>query len=91
MPAIGSIARRSRLRETAEIPVFSDLHVRHYDLQFAYASTDEDEVIYRRITVQPALVVNTSVPYANFWLTVYSNESVEERSKNRNCRRSCRI
>lgn len=32
-------------------PVFSGLHVRHYDLQFAYATADEDEVIYRRITV----------------------------------------
>jgi hypothetical protein len=37
-------------------PVFSDLHVRHYDLQFAYATADEDEVIYRRIAIQPALV-----------------------------------
>lgn len=37
-------------------PVFSELHVRHYDLQFAYATADEDEVIYRRITVQPSLV-----------------------------------
>jgi hypothetical protein len=36
--------------------VFSALHVRHYDMQFAYATADEDEVIYRRIAVQPALV-----------------------------------
>jgi hypothetical protein len=37
-------------------PVFTDLYVRHYDLQFAYTTADEDTVIYRRIAVQPALV-----------------------------------
>lgn len=37
-------------------PVFEPLHVRHYDIQFAYADEDEEEVIYRRITVQPTLV-----------------------------------
>lgn len=37
-------------------PVFADEHVRHYDCQFAYADADEESVIYRRITVQPALV-----------------------------------
>jgi hypothetical protein len=36
--------------------VFEEFHVRHYDVQFAYADADEQEVIYRRITVQPALV-----------------------------------
>ncbi len=37
-------------------PVFEEFHVRHYDLQFAYADADEQEVTYRRITVQPELV-----------------------------------
>ncbi|MFB6102502.1 MAG: hypothetical protein ABEJ73_08035 [Haloplanus sp.] len=37
-------------------PVFDEFHVRHYDIQFAYADEDEQEVIYRRITVQPPLV-----------------------------------
>jgi hypothetical protein len=37
-------------------PIFADLHVRHYDIQFAYADEDEEEVIYRRITVQPTYV-----------------------------------
>ena len=37
-------------------PVFESFHVRHYDIQFAYANESEDEVIYRRITVQPSLV-----------------------------------
>lgn len=36
-------------------PVFESFHVRHYDIQFAYADQDETEVIYRRNTVQPAL------------------------------------
>jgi len=35
---------------------FADHHVRHYDLQFAYADADEESVVYRRITVQPDLV-----------------------------------
>jgi hypothetical protein len=34
-------------------PVFEDLHVRHYDLQFAYADESEETVIYRRVTVTP--------------------------------------
>jgi len=37
-------------------PVFEAHHVRHYDIQFAYADEAEEEVIYRRMTVQPALV-----------------------------------
>jgi hypothetical protein len=37
-------------------PVFEPFHVRHYDIQFAYANQSEDTVIYRRITVQPELV-----------------------------------
>ncbi len=37
-------------------PVFESFHVRHYDIQFAYADETEEEVIYRRITVQPSLV-----------------------------------
>lgn len=37
-------------------PQFADHHVRHYDLQFAYADADEEAVIYRRITVHPPLV-----------------------------------
>ena len=37
-------------------PVFESFHVRHYDVQFAYADEAEEQVIYRRITVQPALV-----------------------------------
>lgn len=40
-------------------PVFGDhdaAHVRHYDVQFAYADADEEEVIYRRVTVHPPLV-----------------------------------
>ncbi len=37
-------------------PAFGDLHVRHYDVQFAYADADEEEVIYRRVTVHPPLV-----------------------------------
>jgi len=37
-------------------PAFADHHVRHYDLQFAYADADEESVVYRRITVQPELV-----------------------------------
>lgn len=37
-------------------PVFEAYHVRHYDVQFAYADADEETVIYRRITVQPSLV-----------------------------------
>jgi hypothetical protein len=37
-------------------PVFESFHVRHYDMQFAYADEAEENVIYRRITVQPALV-----------------------------------
>jgi hypothetical protein len=40
----------------AVAPEFSDHHVRHYDLQFAYADADEESVVYRRITVQPDLV-----------------------------------
>ena len=38
-------------------PVFSeaDCHVRHYDVQFAYADEDEAEVVYRRVTVHPEL------------------------------------
>jgi hypothetical protein len=36
-------------------PVFEDLHVRHYDLQFAYADEAEETVIYRRVTVTPAM------------------------------------
>lgn len=39
-------------------PVFESFHVRHYDLQFAYADADEETVIYRRVTVQPALVAS---------------------------------
>lgn len=37
-------------------PVFEPFHVRHYDIQFAYADADEEEVIYRRVTVPPSLV-----------------------------------
>ncbi len=37
-------------------PAFADHHVRHYDLQFAYADVDEEAVIYRRITVDQPLV-----------------------------------
>jgi len=37
-------------------PVFEGHHVRHYDIQFAYADDAEEEVIYRRMTVQPPLV-----------------------------------
>jgi len=37
-------------------PAFEDLHVRHYDVQFAYADDDEQQVIYRRVTVHPPLV-----------------------------------
>ncbi|MFB6252693.1 MAG: hypothetical protein ABEI27_13605 [Halobellus sp.] len=37
-------------------PIFEAFHLRHYDLQFAYADGDEEEVIYRRVTVQPGLV-----------------------------------
>jgi hypothetical protein len=37
-------------------PVFSDHHVRHYDVQFAYATADESETAYRRLTVGPDLV-----------------------------------
>jgi len=37
-------------------PVFEPFHVRHYDVQFAYADADEETVVYRRVTVQPALV-----------------------------------
>ncbi len=36
-------------------PVFGDLHVRQYDVQFAYADEDEEEVVYRRVTVHPPL------------------------------------
>lgn len=36
-------------------PVFSAFHVRHYDIQFAYADEDEAEVIYRRITLSASL------------------------------------
>jgi len=31
-------------------------HVRNYDVQFAYADADEEEVIYRRVTVPLPLV-----------------------------------
>jgi|GEM_PF-993473 len=37
-------------------PVFEAHHVRHYDIQFAYADDAEEEVIYRRMTVHPTLV-----------------------------------
>ncbi len=37
-------------------PVFDAHHVRHYDVQFAYADKAEEEVIYRRVTVHPPLV-----------------------------------
>ena len=37
-------------------PAFEDHHVRHYDIQFAYADADEEQVIYSRITVHPPLV-----------------------------------
>lgn len=37
-------------------PTFADLHVRYYDLQFAYADEAEETVVYRRITVHPPLV-----------------------------------
>lgn len=37
-------------------PVFQAYHVRHYDIQFAYADAAEEEVIYRRMTIQPTLV-----------------------------------
>ncbi|MBB6646558.1 hypothetical protein [Halobellus ruber] len=36
--------------------VFKGFHVRHYDVQFAYADANEEDVVYRRITVQPTLV-----------------------------------
>jgi len=36
-------------------PVFEGFHVRHYDIQFAYADAEEETVVYRRITVQPSL------------------------------------
>jgi hypothetical protein len=36
--------------------IFAEFHVRHYDVQFAYADENEEEVVYRRNTVQPALV-----------------------------------
>jgi hypothetical protein len=36
-------------------PVFEDLHVRHYDLQFAYADEAEETVIYRRVTATPGM------------------------------------
>jgi len=36
-------------------PVFVEFHVRHYDIQFAYADEDEETIVYRRITVQPSL------------------------------------
>ena len=36
-------------------PVFEELHVRHYDLQFAYADEAEETVIYRRVTVTPEM------------------------------------
>jgi len=35
---------------------FNAHHVRHYDVQFAYADEDEQRVIYRRVTVHPPLV-----------------------------------
>lgn len=35
---------------------FADCHVRHYDLQFAYAHEEEDAVVYCRIAVHPPLV-----------------------------------
>jgi hypothetical protein len=37
-------------------PMFGEherAHVRHYDVQFAYADEDESEVIYRRVTIHP--------------------------------------
>jgi len=40
---------------TAVHPVFEPFHVRHYDVQFAYADADEESVVYRRMTVQPSL------------------------------------
>jgi hypothetical protein len=38
-------------------PAFADAdcHVRHYDVQFAYADEREEEVVYRRVTVGPEL------------------------------------
>jgi hypothetical protein len=35
---------------------FENHHVRHYDVQFAYADAEEEQVIYRRVTVHPPLV-----------------------------------
>ncbi|PSQ38210.1 hypothetical protein BRD13_07220 [Halobacteriales archaeon SW_5_70_135] len=37
-------------------PAFGDIHVRHYDVQFAYADADEQRAVYRRVTVHPPLV-----------------------------------
>lgn len=38
-------------------PVFdgADCHVRHYDVQFAYADEAAEAVVYRRVTVDPGL------------------------------------
>jgi hypothetical protein len=44
-----------RVLEAAH-PAFEDHHVRHYDIQFAYADAEEEQVIYRRVTVHPPLV-----------------------------------
>jgi hypothetical protein len=54
---------RQRVYEVVEtvlsctVPPFAaaDCHVRHYDVQFAYADEAEDEVIYRRVTVDAEL------------------------------------
>lgn len=41
---------------SAVYPVFRNEHVRQYDVQFAYASADESEAIFRRITAGETLV-----------------------------------
>ncbi|WP_420182214.1 hypothetical protein ACNO8S_15110 [Haloarcula sp. KBTZ06] len=55
-PALDTVwAFAGRALEAVQ-PLFADSHVRHYDLQFAYADEDEETVIYRRIAVHPPLV-----------------------------------
>jgi hypothetical protein len=58
---------RQRVYEVVETvlaavqPVFgeADCHIRHYDVQFAYADEPEETVVYRRVTVDTELAERT--------------------------------